>query len=850
MWGLSVDARYQATPPRSERVGDAVDHGVEERAPLAGRVRRLGQRTVEQVGQRGQDDEQQPGPQGPGADGDRGADDRPGGRGRQVVGVRPVRRRPSPSGLTARSTGARNLPSNTWPGYPDYRPRARGGSPVPSPRNRRQRPGARPTHSDRWGSSTVKTYPTANIRNVALRRAQRERARRRWSRRCWPGRAPSRGPAGSTTARPSRTPNPRRSSARSPSRWPSPRSSGTASQDQPHRHARLRRLHGRGGGRAARRRPGRVRRQRGRGRRGADRGAVAPLRRARAAPHGLRQQGGQGAGRLPPRARPAPGHVRLRASPRWSSPSARRPRFHGVADVLSDQAFEYEPDGTHHTEPMPGRARRRGAPRRTTSSSRRSSPATTSSSSATSPARCRRSTELERTLAHEVLDGTEFPVLLGSAAHRRRRRPAGRLHLRDRPVAGRPARRRSTPATSRSSRSPPTRPGSRWPTCSRRSPIRSSASSRCSRCCRAPIKTDDHLVNAASGADERLHGLFHLRGKEQTPADVVPPATSPPSPSWPTPTPATRWRPKGSPVRVAGRHAAAGRARHRGRARGRRPTTTSWAARCSASRPRTRRSSSSATRRPARRSLRGVGETHVAVVAGAPGPQVRRERRHRGRPGAVPGDDRRAAPRPRARSRSRPAATASSPWPTCASSPSAAARASSSSTRSSAVPSPASTSPPSRRASRRRWRTGGVHGFPVVDVKVECYDGKYHNVDSSEMAFRTAASSGSRRRWPTPAWSCSSRSRCSIVRVPAGLPGRRDGRHQLPSGPGAGHERPTGGESGDHRPRADGRDPPLRDRPALDDGRPGQLHRHPRPLRRAARPPVDKAKATLAAAHS
>jgi elongation factor G len=39
-----------------------------------------------------------------------------------------------------------------------------------------------------------------------------------------------------------------------------------------------------------------------------------------------------------------------------------------------------------------------------------------------------------------------------------------------------------------------------------------------------------------------------------------------------------------------------------------------------------------------------------------------------------------------------------------------------------------------------RMAKGVLAGYPVVDVRASCFDGSYHNVDSSEMAFKVAAS--------------------------------------------------------------------------------------------------------------
>ncbi|MDD5557719.1 MAG: elongation factor G [bacterium] len=41
---------------------------------------------------------------------------------------------------------------------------------------------------------------------------------------------------------------------------------------------------------------------------------------------------------------------------------------------------------------------------------------------------------------------------------------------------------------------------------------------------------------------------------------------------------------------------------------------------------------------------------------------------------------------------------------------------------------------------RGAMRTGVVAGFPVVDVRVSCYDGSYHDVDSSNLSFELAGS--------------------------------------------------------------------------------------------------------------
>ena len=55
---------------------------------------------------------------------------------------------------------------------------------------------------------------------------------------------------------------------------------------------------------------------------------------------------------------------------------------------------------------------------------------------------------------------------------------------------------------------------------------------------------------------------------------------------------------------------------------------------------------------------------------------------------------------------------------------------------------------PSVEAGVREYLKRGPLGFPIVDVAVCLYDGQYHSVDSSDMAFRTAAALAMREGMP------------------------------------------------------------------------------------------------------
>ena len=127
-------------------------------------------------------------------------------------------------------------------------------------------------------------------------------------------------------------------------------------------------------------------------------------------------------------------------------------------------------------------------------------------------------------------------------------------------------------------------------------------------------------------------------------------------------------------------------------------------------------------------------------------------------------------------------------------------------------------------------QAGVLAGYEVVDVKVTLLDGSYHEVDSSEMAFKICGIQGGLPEGRPDA----PRAHYEGCRYGAGkLYGRRDGRYQCPprSDRRYGHPQRCGDRHGERAPGIHVR---LYDRPAQQNAGPRDLQHGAQPLRRAA----------------
>ena len=132
---------------------------------------------------------------------------------------------------------------------------------------------------------------------------------------------------------------------------------------------------------------------------------------------------------------------------------------------------------------------------------------------------------------------------------------------------------------------------------------------------------------------------------------------------------------------------------------------------------------------------------------------------------------------------------------------------------------------------RAQLQKGVLAGYPMVDVRITLVDGKAHSVDSSDMAFQTAAATGLREAAnestvgllePIDALDITV-AEDSVGSVLADLRGRRGQVH--------GTETADQPGSSSSMPRSRRRALPVPDRPALGVARDGQLHPPVCPLR-------------------
>ena len=412
--------------------------------------------------------------------------------------------------------------------------------------------------------------------------------------------------------------------------------------------------------------------------------------------------------------------------------------FKGVADLLSDTAFIYSPDGTHTTAEIPDDLAEQ---------EHQVHDALVEGIVVADDDLMERYlegdvpglSELEHTLAHGVAAATVFPVVCGSALT-----GVGVDRLADFlcEIGPSPADRPPVTVLAGDTEAEIKPDASGEPLAFVFKTIADPYVGQLSlfKVLSGTIKTDDQLVNPTSGGSERLHGLFVLRGKEQTPVSEVVAGDLAAVAKLANTRTGDTLAPKGTPVRVAAAEASPpvlGIA-VKPRTQADDDKLASSLQRLQAEDPALVVERSDETHQTL---LRGMGETHLAVVleklARKFGVNVDTEDVRVPYRETIGGN---AEAEGKYKKQTGGHGQFGVAWLRVQPRERGAGFEFVDKIVGGAIP--RQFIPAVQKGIEETMASGGVHGFPVVDVRVEVFDGKYHPVDSSEMSFKMAGSLG------------------------------------------------------------------------------------------------------------
>jgi len=419
-------------------------------------------------------------------------------------------------------------------------------------------------------------------------------------------------------------------------------------------------------------------------------------------------------------------------------PIGQESAFRGIADLLTDAAFVYKPDGSHETGEIPDDM---------ADLEHQVHDNLVEGIVVADEALMERYLEgdipsveeLEHTLAHGVADATVFPVVIGSAVT-----GVGIDRLADFlvEIGPSPADRPPVPVTAGDQVVEVAPDPAGQPLAHVFKTIADPYVGQLSvfKVLSGTIKADDQLVNPATGATERLHGLFYLRGKEQIATTEVRAGDLAAVAKLSNTQTGHTLAPKGTPVQVDPLAPPAAVYGIAIKAKTQADDDKLWGAiqRLQAEDPSLVLERSDETHQTV---LRGTGDTHLAVsierLARKFGVNVTTEdvrvpfretitanaeaegkyKKQTGGHGQFGVAWLRVSPLPRGDGFKFVDSIVGGAIPR-------------------------QFIPAVQKGIEETMSQGGVNGFPVVDLQVECFDGKYHPVDSSEMSFKMAGSLG------------------------------------------------------------------------------------------------------------